>query len=167
MVLIGKHLIALREIGAAAIDQIDHRQAVLERDVLGADVLADGLLVERAALGGGIVGDDHADDAADGSDAGDDAGRRHRIVIKAPCGERRQFEERAERIDQHVDTVAGRNLAALAMAHHHALAAAGERPGLALMQRLDQTVVNGGVRLVGLRPLVDRTCQRRHEAFPK
>jgi hypothetical protein len=91
----------------------------------------------------------------------------HRIVIEAPCGERRQLEKRTERIDQHVDTVAGRNFAALAMAHHHALPAAGERPGLPLMQRLDQTVVNGNVRPVGFSPLVDRTCQRRHETFPK
>ena len=163
MILIGKHFIALRQVGAAAIDQIDHRQAVLESDILGADVLADGLLVERAALGGGIVGDDHADHAADGSDAGDDPGRGHRIVVEPPCRERREFEERAERINQHVDTVAGRNLAALAMAHHHALAAAGQRPGLTLMQRLDQAIVNRGVGLVGFRTLVDRTCQCRHE----
>src|SRR5437016_792206 len=56
--------------GAAAIDEVDHRQAALEGDILSADVFADGFLEERAALGRGVVGDDHADHASDRADAG-------------------------------------------------------------------------------------------------
>ena len=156
MVLIGKHLVALRQVGAAAIDQVDHGQAVFERDVLGANVLADGFLEKRAALGGRVVGDDHADHAADGADPGDEAGAGHRVVVEPPGGERREFEKRAERIDQEVDALAHRNLAAVAMALHHAVAAAGQRPGLPRLQRLQQAVIDRGIRLERLRLRIDR-----------
>ena len=73
--------------------------------------------------------------------------RRHRVVVKPPGGERRQFEKRAERIDQEIDALAHRNLAAVAMALHHPVAAAGERPGLPRAQRLQQAVIDRGVGL--------------------
>ena len=138
MVLIRKHLVALRQVRAAAIDQVDHRQAVFERDVLGANVLANGFLEEGSALGGRVIGDDHADHAADGADPGDQAGARYRVVVEPPGRQRRQFEKRAERIDQEIDAFAHRNLAAVAMALHHPLAAAGKRPGLPRAQRLQR-----------------------------
>jgi hypothetical protein len=162
MVLIGENLVALGEVRSAAIDQIDHRKAVLEGDVLGAHVLADGLLEERPALGRGVVGDDHADHAADRADAGHQAGGGHGVVVQPPGGERRQLEKGAERIDQQVDALAHRDLAALAMALDHALAAAGQPPCLPLAQRLQQAIIDGGVGPERLGHGIDRARQRRH-----
>ena len=61
---------------AAGVDQVDARQAVVQRDLLGAQVLLDRHRVVRAALDGGVVGDDHALAAGHPADAGDDAGGR-------------------------------------------------------------------------------------------
>ena len=46
--------------GAAGVDQVDARQPVLQGDLLGAQVLLHRHRVVRAALDGGVVGDDHA-----------------------------------------------------------------------------------------------------------
>ena len=165
MILVRKHLVALLQIGAAAIDEIDDRQLVLEGDVLRADMLADGLLEERSALGGGVVGDDHADHAADGADAGDEARGRHRIVVEAPGRERRQLQERAERIDQEVDAFAHGNLAAVAMALDHAVAAAGERPGLPRAQGFQEAIINARIGLKGRRSRIDCAGERCHPGF--
>ena len=165
MILVRKHLVALLQVGAAAIDEIDHRQPVLEGDVLRAHVLADGLLEERAALGGGVVGDDHADHAADRADAGDEARGGHGVVVQPPGGKRRQLQERAERIDQEVDALAHRNLAAVAMALDHAVAAAGERPGLPRAQSLQQAVIDAGIGLEGLGSRIDCAGERCHIGF--
>src|SRR3546814_17847181 len=66
-------------------DQIKHRQPVLGGDVLGADVLLDGLAVKAATFHGGVVGDDHEGRAAHRADAGADAGARQLTIIKAPA----------------------------------------------------------------------------------
>ncbi len=162
MVLVGEDLVALGEVGAAAIDEVDHRQAALEGDILSANVLADGFLEERAALGRGVVGDDHADHASDRADAGHQAGARDGVVVQPPGGQRRQLEEGAERIEQQVDAFAHRDLAARAMPRDHALAAARHRPGLPLAQSLQQAVIDRGIGLERLGRGIDRAAQRRH-----
>ena len=88
MVLIGKYLVALRQIGAAAIDEIDDGQAIFEGNVLGANVFADGFLEKGSALRRRVVGDDHADHAADGTDPRHQARARHGVVVKSPGGQR-------------------------------------------------------------------------------
>ena len=142
MILVRKHFVALSQIGAAAIDQIHHGKPVLERDILCADVLADGFLEERSALGRSVVGDDHADHTADDADPGDEAGAGHRVVVKSPGGERRQFQKWTQGIDQQIDALAHRNLAAITMPLHHSIAAAGQRPRLPRPQRLQQPVID-------------------------
>ena len=72
-----------REECAAAVDEVDARQPVLERDLLGAQVLLDGHRVVRAALDRRVVGDDDAGRALDAADAGDDAGARGVVVVQA------------------------------------------------------------------------------------
>jgi hypothetical protein len=135
VILIGKNLVALLQVGAAAVHEINNRQFVLERDVLGAYVLSNRLLEERAALHGRVVGDDHADHAADRADASYNPGRGHGIAVKPPGRQRRKLEERTERIEQVVDAFANGDLAAFAMALDHAFAAAGDRPALPFAQR--------------------------------
>ena len=74
VVAVGEHLGLQRQERAAGVDQVDARQPVLGRDLLRPQVLLDGQRVVRAALHGGVVGDDHARPARDPADAGDDAG---------------------------------------------------------------------------------------------
>ena len=84
-----------RQERAAAVDEVDARQPVLERDLLGAEVLLDRHRVVRAALDRRVVGDDHAGRALDPADAGDDPGARRLVVVQAGRGERAQLEEGA------------------------------------------------------------------------
>ena len=129
VVLVGEHPVLLRQVGAAAVDQVDHRQAVVLGDLLGPHVLLHRLGEERAALHRRVVGDDHARRAVDHADAGDDAGRRHLVVVEPPGGQRRQLEERRERIEQQVDALAHQHLAALVVAAPRATQAGPPPPG--------------------------------------
>ena len=76
MIAIGKHLVLVRQIGAARIDQIQARQPVLRRDLLRAQMFLHRQRIIRAALHRGVVDHDHALAARHAADAGDDAGRR-------------------------------------------------------------------------------------------
>ena len=76
VIAIGEDLRLERQERASRVDQIDAGQAVLERDLLRADVLPDGHRIVRAALDGRVVGDDQDFAAGHAADAGDDAGRR-------------------------------------------------------------------------------------------
>ena len=71
MVPVGEDLGLQRQIGSSGIDQIDTRQAVLQRDFLGAQVLFHGQGIVGAAFYGGIVGHDHYLATVDNPDAGD------------------------------------------------------------------------------------------------
>ena len=112
VIAIGKNFILRGQEGAARIDQIDARQMILLRDLLGAQMLLHRHRIIRAALDGRVVGDDHAFAARDTADAGDDARSRHLIAVHAVSGHRRQLQHRRAGIDQRIDTVAGEELAA-------------------------------------------------------
>ena len=73
---VGEDLVLARQEGAAGVDQVDARQAVLLRDLLRAQVLLHRHRVVGAALHRRVVGDDHAFAARDAADAGDHAGGR-------------------------------------------------------------------------------------------
>ena len=116
MVAVGEDLGLEREEGAARVDEVDARQVVLLRDLLGAQVLLHGQREVGAALHGRVVRDDHALLALDDADARDDAGGGCVAVVEVPGGERVQLEERGAGIDEPVDAIAGRELAAGAVA---------------------------------------------------
>ena len=116
MVAVGKHLGLVRQVGAAGIDEIDAGQPVLERDLLGAQMLLHRHREVGAALDGGVVGDDHAFAALDAADAGDQAGAVDRILVHAVGGERRQLEERRAGIDEPQHALARQQLAARGVA---------------------------------------------------
>ncbi len=111
VVAIGEDLGLQREEGAPGIDQVDARQSVLTRDLLGPEVLLHGQRVVRAALHGRVVRDDDALAPLDDADARDDAGRRRVAVVELPRGERVQLEKRRSRVEQTVDALACRQLA--------------------------------------------------------
>ena len=60
VVAVGEHVVLLGQERAAGIDEVDARQAVLQRDLLRAQVLLHRQRVVRAALHRRVVGDDHA-----------------------------------------------------------------------------------------------------------
>ncbi len=112
VVPVGEDLVLHGQEGSAGVDQVDAGQPVLQRHLLGPEVLLHRHRVVRAALDGGVVGDD--DDLASGDppDARDDAGGGSRPVVHAVGGERGQLQEGRGRVEQGVHPVAGEQLAA-------------------------------------------------------
>ena len=119
-----EHLLLRGQVGAAGLDEADHRQAVLHRHVVEPQDLAQRPRVGGAALDGRVVGDEQALDALDHADTGDHGGAD--LEVGAPRGERAQLEERRVAVEHHVDALARGELAPVAMARDLALPAAGE-----------------------------------------
>ena len=97
---VGEDLVLARQEGAAGIDQIDAGQAVLQRDLLRAQMLLHRHRVVGAALHRRVVGDDHAFLPRDPADAGDHAGGRRLAVVHAEGGELADLEEGRARVEQ-------------------------------------------------------------------
>jgi hypothetical protein len=74
VVPVRKDLVLLGEEGSAGIHEVDARQPVLERDLLGPEVLLHRHGIVGAALDGGVVGNDQHVAAVHQADARDDAG---------------------------------------------------------------------------------------------
>ncbi len=109
---VGEHLVLPRQERPAGVDQVQARQLVLQRDLLGPQMLLHRHRVVGAALDGGVVGDDHALAAGHPSDAGDHPGTGALVVVHAVRGQRRDLEECAAGIEQGVDALAGQQLPA-------------------------------------------------------
>jgi hypothetical protein len=106
VVTVGKDVGLTRQEGAARVDEIDAGEAILQSDLLGAEVLLDGERIVGAALDSGVVGNNDTFAAVNAANAGDDAGGRHPVVVVALVGgELREFEERSITIDQSVNTL--------------------------------------------------------------
>ncbi len=101
-----------RQEGAARVDEVDAREPVLRRDLLGAQVLLHREREVRAALHGRVVRDDDALAALDHADPGHDPRRRRGTVVDVPGGERVQLEKRGAGVEQPVDALARGQLAA-------------------------------------------------------
>ncbi len=108
---VGEDAGLFRQVGAAAVDQGEVRQAVLPGDLLGPHVLARRHGVVGAALHRGIVGDDHAGHALDLADAGDDAGAGRHALVHVDAGQVVDLEEGRAGVQEAVDTVARQKLA--------------------------------------------------------
>ena len=124
MLAVGKHLVLRRQKRAAGIDEVEAGQAVVARDLLGAQMLLDGHREIGAALDRRVIGDDDAFAPGDAANAGDDPGRRHRAVIHLVGGKGGEFEKGGTRIEQHADALARQELAAPKMALPRGLVAA-------------------------------------------
>ena len=112
VIAVGEHVDLVRQVGAARVDEIDARQAVLARDLLRPHVLLHGERIVGAALDRRVVADDDALATGDAPDAGDDARRRDVVAVHAVRRELRELEERRSRIDQRADALARQELAA-------------------------------------------------------
>src|SRR5207249_10929235 len=112
VVAAGEDLVLAGQGGAARVDGVEGRQAVLARDLLRAQVLLDRDREVRAALDGRVVRDDRALAALDDADPGDDARSGRLAVVHVPRGQGRKLEESAVGIDEPVDPLASRQLPA-------------------------------------------------------
>ena len=137
VVLVGKHAVLLRQKGTAAVHQVQAGQSQALGDFLRPHVFLDGFMEERAALDGGVVGDEHARPPGHHADAGDDARTRHLVAILIPGRQRREFQEGAAVIDDEVDALAHQQLAARVVAPDVRITPASGHPGQACAQGLD------------------------------
>ncbi|CKR69440.1 Uncharacterised protein [Mycobacterium tuberculosis] len=146
MLAVGKHLVLAGQEGAAGVDQIDARQHILQRDLLGAQVLLDRHRVVGTALDRRVVGDDHALASGYPADPGDDSRARGFVAVHAASGQRSQLEERAARVEQAVHPFAGQQLAAADVAFPGAFVAAQGGGGELIVQFRHQPAVLVGER---------------------
>ena len=166
MLAVGKHFGLVRQVGAAGIDQIEARQPVLARDLLGAQMLLHRHRIIGAALDGGIVADDDAFAAGDAADAGDDAGAVDGVVVHAVGGERRQFEERRARIDERHHPLARQKLAARQVTFTGLRRTAFGRLGALRLELRDQRAHRGLIGAEFLRSDVGGCFDNGHESLP-
>ena len=138
VVAVGEHLVLAGQERAAGVDEVDARQPVLQRDLLGAQMLLDRHRVVGAAFDRRVVGDDHALPPGDPADAGDDPGGRAVVVVHAVGGQRGDLQQRAAGIEQPVHPVARQQLAARDVALTRAFRPAERRRGQLAAQLLDE-----------------------------
>ena len=112
MVAVREHLVLVRQVGAAAVHQIDAGQVVLLGDLLRPQVLLDRQREIGAALHGSVVGDDDAFPARHPADAGEDAGRRDLLLVDAVGRKLGQFQIGRAGIEQCAHPLARQQLAA-------------------------------------------------------
>ncbi|MNE57987.1 hypothetical protein D3C80_1529910 [compost metagenome] len=111
MLAVGEHLVLARQVGAAGVDQVDARQAVLLGDGLGAQVFLHRQRVVAAAFHRGVVGHDHAFDAFDPADAGDHASGRNVFAVHRMRRQLADLKERRAGVEQAVNTLARQQFA--------------------------------------------------------
>ena len=102
----------VRQVCAAAVDEVDARQTVFRCDFLRSEVLLDRHREIRAALDCRVVGDDQNLAPVHTTDAGDDAGAWRFVSIHAVGGQRAELQKRGARIEQAMHTVTRQELAA-------------------------------------------------------
>ena len=162
MIAIGKHLGLVRQVGAAAIHQIDAGQAVLLGDLLRAQVLLHRHREIGAALHRRVVGDDHHLAAAHPADAGDDPGARRLAVVEPPGRQLAELQERRAGIEQALHPIARQQFPTrdMAIARGGRPAQAGDADSLA--QRRGKCAIDLRVAGERLAAGIDRAGQARH-----
>ena len=162
MLAVGKHFVLRRQVGAAGIDEIDARQAVLARDFLRPQMLLDRHGKVGPALDGRVVGDDDAFAPLDPAHAGDDSRPGRVVVIHAQRGELREFEKRRSGVQEQTRARARRELAAGGVAFARVRAATlggrGDTGAQVRHKRARAPCVLPEFR----RPRIQRAAQHRH-----
>ena len=166
MIAVGKYFGPMRQVRAAAIDQVDAGQPVLARDLLRADMLLHRHRIVSAALDRGVVAHDHAFAALDAADAGDDAGGVDRVLVHAEGREIGKFKKRRARIDQRHHAVARQQFAARGVALARFLVAAERGGGAAGGKIVAQRAPLRGIRGEFLRGGINARFNPRQGALP-
>jgi hypothetical protein len=152
-----------RQKRAARIDEIDARQAILERDLLRAQMLFHGQRVIRATFDGSVVGHDHAARTANDADAADEACSGQRGVVDVVGRELADLEPRRVGIEQLRDACAHGQLVPLAVFGPRAFAAAALDLRSKPAQLLDRGAIRGGVAAELVARRVDLGRERGHQ----
>ena len=108
-----EYLVLAGQVGTAGIYQVNTGQTVFRSNGLGAQVFFHGERVVAAAFYGGVVGDDHAFHTLHLGDTPDAAGGGHVFAVDAFGGQGGDFQKRGPRVEQQIDALAYRQLAAL------------------------------------------------------
>ena len=153
-----------RQVGAARLHQVHHRQPVHPGDLQRAQGLAQRVRVHRAAPDGRVVRDDHALDAGDHPEARHYAGADGEPG--PPGGQRGQLEERAVRVDEQLDPLPGQQLAPVAVPLLVAFPAAGDGQLELLVQLFQHGELGGAVGAEGLAVRLDVGRENRHPVRP-
>src|SRR5205823_6838380 len=96
--------------------QVDDRDALAHRDLLGPEHLGDGLGPPAAGLHRGVVGDHHDLAALHLAHAGDHAGARRLAVVAVVRDQESDFEPGGLRVAELLDALARGELALLVLA---------------------------------------------------
>ena len=145
MLTIGEHFRLIGQVRAAAVDQIDAGQPVLQRDFLRAQMLLDADRIIGAALHGRVVAGDHHLPPRHAPDTGDDPRARHLVAIKAVGGKLADFQKGRTGIEQSLHPLAWQQLATRYMLGSRAIRTALRGGGDLTAQFLDQRPVVRGI----------------------
>ena len=116
VVAVGEDLRLEREERTARVDEVDAREAVLEGDLLRAEVLLHRDREVGPSLHGRVVRDDHDVAPRDAADAGDDA-RSRRLAVEHPVGGKgRELEKGGALVEEALDASADGELPELGLA---------------------------------------------------
>ncbi len=112
VIAIREHIVLIRQIRTARVDEVDARQMIFGGDFLRPYVLFDGDRIVRPALDRRVVADDHALLPRDAANAGDDTRARRVVVVHAIGRELRELEKRRAWIEQFLDALTRQQFAA-------------------------------------------------------
>ena len=99
MLAVGKDLVLARQIGPAAVDEVDTRQFVLECDLLRPQVFLDRQRIIGTTLHGRVVRNDNAQFSSDLANSGNHSGCRNVIIVNAVSRQLPNLKERRSRIE--------------------------------------------------------------------
>jgi hypothetical protein len=165
MVAVGKDLGLMRKVGAAAVDEVDTREAVLHGDFLCPQMFLDRHREIGATLHRCVIGDDHHLAAGNAADTGDDAGAWRLVAIHAVGRQRTDLQERAAGIEQKLDAAARQELALAGVALARRLRPSPSRFRGAVIELVDEGYVLAGIRLEDLAVAIDHCRNHRHDAM--
>src|SRR5262245_49069622 len=112
MVAVGEDLGLVRQVRSTAVDQINTRQSVLLGDLLCPEMLLHRHRIISAAFYRRVVADDHYLAAGHSADAGDHTSARNFAIVHIAGGELTDLEEWRARIEQALNAIARKQLAA-------------------------------------------------------
>jgi hypothetical protein len=161
--LVGEHFVLAGQMRAARIHQINAGQPVLLGHALRPQMFLDADRVVSTALHGGVVADDQAFAPGHAPHAGDDARARRLVAVHPPRRQRRQFQERRARIQQHLDPIAGQQFSARHVFRAGGLAASERNFELPRPQLLHQRAHGGGIGREFRTLPIDFGFEQRHD----
>jgi len=155
----------MRQVGAATIDQIDTRQAILQRDFLGPQMLLHGHRIIGAALNRRVIADNHAFAAFDAANSRNHACARGLIVVHVMRRQSANFEEWCGWIEQFFDPLAWQQLAAGDMTFAGAFRAAFRRLSRVILQRVYQGFHRSAIGRISGAGDIKLGFQNRHKGY--